>query len=126
MKQENPGKKHRETSTGEARTSQIEGRRAVLEALRAKRTLNRLYILDGCHDAPVEAIRREGLQQFTRRDIMRACRMLATAEAAQKVLDHLETLGYVGVKGDENDKKNFHGKNLYHANPCIFSDPDAT
>ena len=73
----------------------------------------------------VEAIRREGLQQFTRRDIMRACRMLATAEAAQKVLDHLETLGYVGVKGDENDKKNFHGKNLYHANPCIFSDPDA-
>ncbi|MBQ6735831.1 MAG: 23S rRNA (guanosine(2251)-2'-O)-methyltransferase RlmB [Lachnospiraceae bacterium] len=59
MKQENPGKKHRETSTGEARTSQIEGRRAVLEALRAKRTLNRLYILDGCHDAPVEAIRRE-------------------------------------------------------------------
>ena len=59
MKQENPGKKHRETATGEAGTSQIEGRRAVLEALRAKRTLNRLYILDGCHDAPVEAIRRE-------------------------------------------------------------------
>ena len=59
MKQENPRKKNTETAGKETGTSQIEGRRAVLEALRAKRALNRLYILDGCHDAPVEAIRRE-------------------------------------------------------------------
>ena len=37
----------------------IEGRHAVLEALRADRPVERLYVLDGCHDGPIETIRRE-------------------------------------------------------------------
>ena len=37
----------------------IEGRRAVTEALRAQRPINRLLMLDGAHDAPLETIRRE-------------------------------------------------------------------
>ena len=37
----------------------IEGRNAVLEALRSGRTANRVYVLDGCQDGAVNTIRRE-------------------------------------------------------------------
>ena len=37
----------------------IEGRNAVLEALRAGRPVDKLFILDGCKDGPVMSIRRE-------------------------------------------------------------------
>lgn len=37
----------------------IEGRNAVMEAFRAGRPVDRLYILDGCHDGPVLSIKRE-------------------------------------------------------------------
>ena len=37
----------------------IEGRNAVIEALRAKKPIDRLYILDGCNDGPVSTIKRE-------------------------------------------------------------------
>lgn len=39
--------------------SVIEGRNAVMEAFRAGRPVDRLYILDGCHDGPVLSIKRE-------------------------------------------------------------------
>ena len=39
--------------------SQIEGRNAVLEAFRSGKTVDRLYILDGCNDGPFLSIRRE-------------------------------------------------------------------
>ncbi|MBR5766585.1 MAG: 23S rRNA (guanosine(2251)-2'-O)-methyltransferase RlmB [Lachnospiraceae bacterium] len=37
----------------------IEGRNAVIEALRAGRPIDKLYILDGCQDGPVSTIKRE-------------------------------------------------------------------
>ncbi len=37
----------------------IEGRNAVIEALRSGRSVDRLFILDGCHDGPVMTIKRE-------------------------------------------------------------------
>ena len=37
----------------------IEGRNAVLEALRSGRPIDRLYILDGCQDGPIMTIKRE-------------------------------------------------------------------
>ena len=37
----------------------IEGRNAVLEALRSGRPIDKLYILDGCQDGPVSTIKRE-------------------------------------------------------------------
>lgn len=37
----------------------IEGRNAVTEALRAGRTIDRLFVLDGCNDGPVSTIKRE-------------------------------------------------------------------
>ena len=43
----------------------LEGRHAVLEAFRAGETIDKLYILDGCHDGPLENIRREAKKQNT-------------------------------------------------------------
>ncbi|MCR5590355.1 MAG: 23S rRNA (guanosine(2251)-2'-O)-methyltransferase RlmB [Lachnospiraceae bacterium] len=37
----------------------IEGRNAVIEALRAQKPIDRLFILDGCSDGPVSTIKRE-------------------------------------------------------------------
>lgn len=37
----------------------IEGRNAVLEAFRAGKTVDRLFILDGCQDGPIKSILRE-------------------------------------------------------------------
>ncbi|MCR5475410.1 MAG: 23S rRNA (guanosine(2251)-2'-O)-methyltransferase RlmB [Lachnospiraceae bacterium] len=44
----------------------IEGRNAVIEAIRANRPIDRLFILDGCNDGPVSTIKREA----KKRDIM--------------------------------------------------------
>lgn len=40
-------------------SEQIEGRNAVLEAFRSGRSVDKLYILDGCQDGPVRTIVRE-------------------------------------------------------------------
>ena len=37
----------------------IEGRNAVLEAFRSGRTIDKIYVLDGCQDGPVRTIVRE-------------------------------------------------------------------
>ena len=37
----------------------IEGRNAVLEAFRSGKTIDRLYVQDGCKDGPVQTIVRE-------------------------------------------------------------------
>lgn len=39
--------------------NKIEGRNAVLEAFRSGKTIDRLYVLDGCQDGPVRTIVRE-------------------------------------------------------------------
>ena len=39
--------------------SQIEGRNAVLEAFRSGKTIDKIYVLDGCQDGPVSTIKRE-------------------------------------------------------------------
>ena len=43
----------------------IEGRNAVLEAFRSGRTIDKLYILDGCRDGPVQTIVREARKRDT-------------------------------------------------------------
>lgn len=47
----------------ETQESRIEGRNAVLEAYRAGRTIDKIYILDGCQDGPVRTIFREAKKQ---------------------------------------------------------------
>lgn len=41
----------------------IEGRNAVIEAFRSGKTIDRLYVLDGCQDGPVMTIKREAKKQ---------------------------------------------------------------
>ncbi|MBO5620957.1 MAG: 23S rRNA (guanosine(2251)-2'-O)-methyltransferase RlmB [Butyrivibrio sp.] len=41
----------------------IEGRNAVIEAFRSGKTIDKIYILDGCQDGPVSTIRREAKKQ---------------------------------------------------------------
>jgi 23S rRNA (guanosine2251-2'-O)-methyltransferase len=43
----------------------IEGRNAVLEAFRSGRTIDKLYVLDGCQDGPVKSITREAKKTDT-------------------------------------------------------------
>lgn len=45
--------------------SQIEGRNAVTEAFRSGKTIDRLFILDGCQDGPILTIKREARKQDT-------------------------------------------------------------
>lgn len=45
--------------------SVIEGRNAVIEAFRAGKTIDKLYILDGCQDGPMMTIRREAKKAGT-------------------------------------------------------------
>ena len=37
----------------------IEGRNAVLEAFRSGKTIDKLFVLDGCQDGPIKSITRE-------------------------------------------------------------------
>lgn len=43
----------------------IEGRNAVLEAFRSGRTIDKLFVLDGCKDGPVQSILREAKKHDT-------------------------------------------------------------
>ena len=43
----------------------IEGRNAVIEAFRAGKTIDKLYVLDGCQDGPVVTIKREAKKHDT-------------------------------------------------------------
>ena len=36
----------------------IEGRNAVIEAFRSGKTIDKLYVLDGCQDGPIMTIKR--------------------------------------------------------------------
>ena len=51
----------------------IEGRNAVIEALRSGRTIDKIFILDGCQDGPIATIRKEAkkagiMMKFVSRD----------------------------------------------------------
>lgn len=49
----------------EINESYIEGRNAVIEAFRSGKTIDRLYVLDGCQDGPIQTIKRESRKQDT-------------------------------------------------------------
>ena len=43
----------------------IEGRNAVIEAFRSGKTIDKLFVLDGCQDGPVRTIVREAKKHDT-------------------------------------------------------------
>ena len=52
-------------SSNTEHTLVIEGRNAVLEAFRSGRTIDKLFVLDGCQDGPVRTIVREAKKHDT-------------------------------------------------------------
>ena len=70
--------------------NRIEGRNAVLEAMRADRTIDRLYVQEGCQDGPIRTILREakkrGIQvQFA--DKARLARLSVTGKHQGVIAD---------------------------------------
>lgn len=54
-----------EQETNEIKSQVIEGRNAVLEAFRSGKSIDKLYVLDGCQDGPVRSIIREAKKHDT-------------------------------------------------------------
>lgn len=69
----------------------------------------------------LDAIVKNGLVEFSRRDIMRLCRSFKTADEVQPVLNHLADLGYVAVR--ESDTVQTRGRpanQTYLVNPLLY------
>lgn len=65
VEERNMEEQNRKEQQGESTEFTIEGRNAVIEAFRAGKTIDRLYILDGCKDGPIMTIKREASKQGT-------------------------------------------------------------
>lgn len=66
MREEHDFKKNIERAdTEHGHTLVIEGRNAVLEAFRSGRTIDKVFVLDGCQDGPVRSIVREAKKHDT-------------------------------------------------------------
>lgn len=58
-------KKENVSAAAQEEIFKIEGRNAVLEAFRSGKTIDKLYILDGCRDGSINSIVREAKKQDT-------------------------------------------------------------
>ncbi len=81
-------------------TSVIEGRNAVIEAYRSGRSVDKLYLLDGCHDGPVMTIRREAQKQGTYIRYMTRERLDQISQTGkhQGVIAYVAAYAYVEVE----------------------------
>ena len=71
----------------------------------------------------LDAIIKNGLTEFTRRDIMRICRSFRKAEQVQPVLNHLANLGYLALKEAEQPAGKGRPNNpAYLVNPLLYRD----
>lgn len=69
----------------------------------------------------LDAIVKNGLTEFTRRDIMRMCRSFKKVEQVQPVLNHLADLGYVVLKETEQiPGKGRPANPTYLVNPLLY------
>lgn len=59
VKREQKEREDAQLAEGMEEKFMIEGRNAVIEAFRSGRTIDKLYVLDGCKDGPVLTIKRE-------------------------------------------------------------------
>ncbi len=79
----------------------IEGRNAVLEAFRSGKTIDRLFVLDGCKDGPVQTIMREAKKSkdtvvsFVKKERLD---QLSETGKHQGVIAYAASYGYVEVE----------------------------
>lgn len=77
----------------------IEGRNAVLEAFRSGKTVDRLLMLDGCQDGPMQTIRREAKKYGTMIDFVRRERLdqVSPTGTHQGVIAYIAAYEYAEV-----------------------------
>lgn len=63
--------------------SKIEGRNAVLEAFRSGKTIDKLFVLDGCQDGPIKSITREAKKHDTIVDFVKKERLDQLSETGK-------------------------------------------
>ena len=80
--------------------SYIEGRNAVIEALRSGQTIERLFVLDNCYDGPVRTIVREGKNKNIRIDFVARDRLDQMSETGhhQGVIAYIAAHEYSSVE----------------------------
>ena len=78
----------------------IEGRNAVLEAFRSGKTIDKLYVLDGCQDGPVRTIIRKEKKQDTILQFVTKERLNQLSETGhhQGVIAHAAAYAYAQVE----------------------------
>ncbi len=78
----------------------IEGRNAVLEAFRSGKTIDKLFVLDGCQDGPVRTILREARKQDTIIQFVAKERLNQLSETGrhQGVIAHAAAYEYAEVE----------------------------
>lgn len=84
----------------ESKSLVIEGRNAVLEALRSGKPMDKLYVLDGCQDGPIRTIVREAkkhdvILQFVTRERLN---QLSETGKHQGVIAHAAAYEYAQVE----------------------------
>ncbi len=84
----------------ETAETKIEGRNAVLEALRSGKTVDKLYVLDGCQDGPVRTIIREARKHDTILDFVTKERLDQLSETGrhQGVIARTAVYAYAQVE----------------------------
>lgn len=95
-------------------SEQIEGRNAVLEAFRSGKCVDKLFILEGCHDGPVRTIAREARKKDTIINYVSKERLdqLSETGAHQGVIAQVAAYEYASVddilaKADEKGQPPF-------------------
>lgn len=85
----------------------IEGRNAVLEAFRAGKTIDKLFVLDGCKDGPVMSITREARKTDTIINYVAKERLdqMSTTGHHQGVIAHAAAYEYAQVEDILNAAK---------------------
>ena len=58
------------TEGGNSHTLVIEGRNSVIEAFRSGRTIDKVFVLDGCQDGPVRTVVREAEKHGALRSVV--------------------------------------------------------
>lgn len=79
--------------------SVVEGRNAVMEAFRGGKTVDRLFVLDGCQDGPVKSILREAKKQDTIVQFVKKERLEQLSETGkhQGVIAYLSACEYAEI-----------------------------
>lgn len=78
----------------------IEGRNAVIEAFRAGKTVDKIFVLEGCKDGPIQTVLREAKKQSTVVNFVKKERLDQLSETGkhQGVIAHLATYEYSTVE----------------------------